>query len=110
VSDLNQRQKTSGIRTHQEAEGWERQGGVRRGLVSVEAERSADTRRKLLTAEAVAERCDLPLSTLYEMVRQDRIGGVVRLGRLIRFHPDQFEAWLEAGGQALPGGWRQEEA
>lgn len=92
--ELNQRHNVSNTRTHQEAQGCERQGGVQ---------------RQLLTAEAVAMRCDLPLSTLYEMVRQDRIGGVIRMGRLIRFHPERFEAWLEAGGQALPGGWRQEE-
>lgn len=92
---LNQRQNASDTRTHQKAQEWER---------------ARDVRRKLLTAEAVAERCDLPLSTLYEMVRQGRVGGVIRMGRLIRFHPERFEAWLEGGGQALPGGWRQEEA
>ncbi len=66
--------------------------------------------RKLITVEAVAERCDMPVSTIYEMARQNRIGGVVRLGRRVRFDPAKFEAWLEAGGESLPGGWRQEEA
>lgn len=66
--------------------------------------------RKLLTAEAVAERLDVPKSTIYEAARQNRIGGVVRLGRVLRFDPAKFEQWLESGGQALPGGWRQEEA
>jgi excisionase family DNA binding protein len=66
--------------------------------------------RKLLTAEAVAERLDVPKSTVYEAARQNRIGGVVRLGRVLRFDPEKFEAWLESGGQALPGGWRQESA
>jgi excisionase family DNA binding protein len=66
--------------------------------------------RKLLTAEAVAERLDVPKSTVYEAARQNRIGGVVRLGRVLRFDPEKFEHWLESGGQALPGGWRQEEA
>ena len=65
---------------------------------------------KLLTAEAVAERLDVPKSTIYEAARQNRIGGVVRLGRVLRFDPKKFEAWLESGGQALPGGWRQEAA
>ena len=64
--------------------------------------------RKLLTAKAVAERCDLPESTVYEMARQNRIGGIVRLGRKLRFDPIKFEEWLDAGGEALPGGWRQE--
>lgn len=66
--------------------------------------------RKLLTAEAIAERLDVPKSTIYEAARQNRIGGVVRLGRLLRFDQAKFEAWLEAGGEALPGGWRQEAA
>ena len=66
--------------------------------------------RKLLTAQAVADRLDVPLSTIYEAARQDRIGGIVRLGRKLRFDPDKFEAWLDAGGEALPGGWRQEVA
>lgn len=65
---------------------------------------------KLMTAEAIATRCDMPLSTIYEMARQNRIGGVVRLGRVLRFDPGKFEAWLESGGEALPGGWRQEAA
>ena len=63
---------------------------------------------KLLTAKVVAERCDVPVSTVYEMARQNRIGGIVRLGRNLRFDPVKFEAWLDAGGQTLPGGWRQE--
>lgn len=66
--------------------------------------------RKLLTTEAVAERLAVPKSTVYEAARQNRIGGVVRLGRVLRFDPGKFEAWLESGGQALPGGWRQEAA
>lgn len=66
--------------------------------------------RKLLTAEAVAERLDVPKSTIYEAARQNRIDGVVRLGRVLRFDPMKLEAWLESGGQALPGGWRQEAA
>ena len=66
--------------------------------------------QKLLTAEAVAERLAVPKSTIYEAARQNRIGGVVRLGRVLRFDPGKFEAWLESGGEALPGGWRQEAA
>jgi excisionase family DNA binding protein len=92
---LNQRQNASGIRTHQEAQEWERAGGVR---------------HRLLTAEDVAERLNIPKTTVYEGAKRGGIGGLVRVGRLLRFHPDKFEAWLEAGGQALPGGWRQEEA
>lgn len=73
-------------------------------------ETSGPVRRKLITAEAVAERLDVPKSTIYEAARQNRIGGVVRLGRVLRFDPDKLEAWLESGGEALPGGWRQDAA
>ncbi len=65
------------------------------------------TARKFLTAGAVAERLGVPKSTIYEAARQNRIGGVVRVGRNLRFDAAKLEGWLESGGQALPGGWRQ---
>ena len=64
----------------------------------------------LLTAAAVAELLALPKTTVYEAARQNRIGGVVRIGRVIRFDSAKLQAWLDAGGEALPGGWRHEEA
>lgn len=64
--------------------------------------------RKLLTVDDVADHLGVPKSTVYEAVRQNRIGGIVRIGRMVRFDPDKLEAWIEAGGQALPGGWKQE--
>lgn len=66
--------------------------------------------RKLAQPKAVADRLGVPVSTLYEMARQNRVAGVVRVGRLVRFDMDKLEAWIDSGGQALPGGWRQEEA
>ena len=63
---------------------------------------------KLLTAEAVAERLDLPLSTVYEHARSNRIGGAIRIGRRLRFDPEKLEAWLDSGGQALENGWKHE--
>lgn len=65
--------------------------------------------RRLITVAEVAERLTLTESGVYELARQNRIGGVVRVGRRVRFDPEKLEAWIEAGGQALPGGWRQEE-
>lgn len=65
---------------------------------------------QLLTADAVAECLNVPKSTIYEAARQGRIGGLVRLGRVLRFDPEKFEQWLCTGGQALSGGWRHEEA
>lgn len=64
--------------------------------------------QRLLTVAEVSRRLSMPQSTVYEMARQRRIGGVVRLGRLIRFDPRGLEEWIEQGGQALAGGWRQD--
>lgn len=35
-------------------------------------------------------------------------GVVVRVGRRMLFNVDKFREWVEAGGTALPGGWRHE--
>jgi len=32
----------------------------------------------------------------------------VRVGRRIYVHPEKLAAWIDAGGAALPGGWRRE--
>ena len=46
----------------------------------------------------------------YDLVRKGIFppGVVVRLGRHIRVNPEKLEAFIESGGQALPGGWRRE--
>lgn len=35
-------------------------------------------------------------------------GVVVKLGRQWRVHPERLREFIDAGGQALPGGWRRE--
>jgi excisionase family DNA binding protein len=67
-------------------------------------------RPRLITAKTVAEQLAVPVPTIYQLAREGRIPGVVRVGRLVRFDPERVEAWIEAGGQALPGGWRKEPA
>ena len=62
--------------------------------------------RKLLRISEVADMLDVPLARAYEMAREDIIP-VVRLGRQLRVDPDRFDAWIRAGGQPLPGGWRK---
>jgi len=47
---------------------------------------------RLLTAEQVAERWQIPASHVYRLARDERIP-VVRLGRYVRFHPDALEAF-----------------
>ena len=61
---------------------------------------------QLLTAKEAAELLHVSLARLYELVR----GGVVpavRLGRQVRFSAAALDAWIVAGGQALPEGWRR---
>ena len=62
---------------------------------------------KLETAEWLEDHVGIPRARAYELARQGILPHV-RLGRQVRFVPEQVEAWIADGGQALPGGWRQE--
>lgn len=64
---------------------------------------------KLLTARQLEERYGVSEARWLTLARQD-LCPHVRLGRQVRFLPEQIEDWILAGGQALPGGWRQEPA
>lgn len=46
---------------------------------------------------------------IYSMIRCQLLppGVAVRIGRKVRIHRERLLAWLEAGGQALPGGWKR---
>lgn len=69
---------------------------------------------KLVNVPEVADFLDTTDPRVYEMVRLgyfDNVPGVVvRLGRHLRFDPQKLVLWVRQGGQALPGGWRQEAA
>lgn len=56
----------------------------------------------------VAAWVGLPKSTIYDLARENRIGGIVRFGRRLLFDVDELERWIKSGGEALPGGWRKE--
>jgi excisionase family DNA binding protein len=66
--------------------------------------------KRYLTADEVAAILNVPVSTVYEAVRQRRVGGAIRFGRKVRFNPEGLRRWLEGGGTPLAGGWRQEAA
>jgi excisionase family DNA binding protein len=55
---------------------------------------------KLLTAEDVAERLNIPRSTAYELVK--RLHPHVRIGRLLRLPESTLERFLAQGGDACP--------
>ncbi|WP_037411377.1 helix-turn-helix domain-containing protein [Candidatus Solirubrobacter pratensis] len=52
---------------------------------------------RLLMAEEVAERWQVPASHVYRLAREERLP-VVKLGRYRRFRPADVEAFEAAGG------------
>lgn len=60
---------------------------------------------RLLTATEVAEILRLPKTTVYEHARTKLLPSV-RIGRSVRFKPDAIRDFIEGGGEALEGGWR----
>jgi len=62
---------------------------------------------KLLKAETVAGILDISTARVYEIIRTG-ILPAVKLGRQVRIEEQTLEAWIKAGGQGLPGGWRWE--
>lgn len=64
--------------------------------------------QKMMTADEVAEVLSISKARVYDLTRQKLIPSV-RLGREVRFSPDALRAWIDQGGQALPGGWKQRE-
>ena len=60
--------------------------------------------RQLLTAEQVAEILQASPARIYQLARDGRIAGVVRIGRQVRFHPSELESWIESGGCAASHG------
>ena len=65
--------------------------------------------RRIVGAKPIAELLDVKPSRVYDLAQQDLIPHI-KLGRQVRFDLDKVIAWLEGGGQALPGGWRKEAA
>ena len=65
---------------------------------------------KLGTAKDGAQILGIKEGRIYEMIRTGLLplGVVVHLGRQIRIDEDALRAWIQAGGRALPGGWRRE--
>jgi excisionase family DNA binding protein len=62
---------------------------------------------KLIDAQPVKDALGVSEKRVYELVRTGLLPAV-KLGRQLRFRPSQVQAFIEAGGAALPGGWRKE--
>ena len=62
----------------------------------------------LLNADEVARVLRVSRSRVYQLARDGRVAGAVRLGRQLRFDRDRLYSWIRQGGQSLPGGWRKD--
>jgi excisionase family DNA binding protein len=63
--------------------------------------RSSEAER-LLTADDVAARWQVPRSHVYRLAREDRLP-TVRLGRYMRWRPEAIDAFEREGGAAANG-------
>jgi excisionase family DNA binding protein len=50
-----------------------------------------------ITVDEAAEMLDVNRNTLYDAIDRGEIGGVRRIGRLIRIHRESFMEWLRKG-------------
>ena len=60
---------------------------------------------KLLTMSEVATILNVTVARAYELARTGLLP-TVKLGRQVRVDETRLREWIEAGGAALPGGWR----
>jgi len=66
--------------------------------------------------KTISQTCrDFPVAfpseqALYRAIRENVIpaGVAVRIGRRMLVNADRLQQWIDAGGSALPGGWRRE--
>lgn len=55
-----------------------------------------------LTISEVCEKLRLAERTVYEIVRNGRLPGATKVGGSWRINREALEAWLKAGGEAVP--------
>lgn len=60
---------------------------------------------QLLTADRVAERLAVPKSHVWRLARRGEIP-VIRIGRLVRFDPDDLQLWIDRRTSTKPKGTR----
>ena len=66
---------------------------------------------QLITTEAMATILGVRPARARDLARDPHIlhaGTVVKIGRQVRINEDKLREFIEAGGCALPGGWRRE--
>lgn len=70
--------------------------------------RTQSPQQEILVVGEVAEILRTSPARIYRLVREDRIAGVIHLGRQLRFDRGALLEWIQSGGYRLPGGWREE--
>jgi excisionase family DNA binding protein len=63
---------------------------------------------QLIDGKPVAEALNLKLTALYDYARRGLIP-CVRIGRHVRFRPEDIAEFIANGGKALSGGWKESE-
>jgi excisionase family DNA binding protein len=63
--------------------------------------------RKLLTMDEVAPILNVTVARAYDLARTGVLP-LVKLGRQVRVDEARLTEWINAGGSALPGGWRKQ--
>ena len=61
----------------------------------------------LIDAVRAAEILGVSTWRIHQLVREGLLPAV-RIGRSVKFSPAALDAWIERGGQSLPGGWRRD--
>lgn len=61
---------------------------------------------KLMNSNEVAKILFVSTERVYALAREG-ILPACRLGRQLRFSPSKIQAFIDAGGQAFPGGWKR---
>ncbi len=60
------------------------------------------TSKTTLTPRDLANRLEISEALAWRLGREERVPGVIRIGRLMRFDAGAIENWLAAGGSRRP--------
>jgi excisionase family DNA binding protein len=61
-------------------------------------DQTVGARPALITPAALAATFDVPTARIYELARRGTLASI-RIGRLLRFRPEDIDAFLAAGGE-----------
>ena len=62
---------------------------------------------RLVTAQTVADAFNIPVATVYALAREGLLASI-RIGRSVRFCPEQLHEFIRQGGRSFEHGWRKD--